>query len=556
MSKKRRKEIKPGGSAPREGPAQSDALRRMEWGVAIVLTLVAVLFHIAFLTHAGALWRDEVNTAAFAAMPSLHDLYASLRYDGFPPMAALLLRGWTHAGWGGGDQSLRAFGFVIGVMFLGALWFACRSLRCPTPLFSLSLLGLNPVVIRAVDSIRPYGLGMVMMVATLGLVWRAVESPSTKRLVAAGLLAVLSVQCMYQNAFLLLGICVAGAAVSLRRADRKTAGAIVLVGAAAALSLLPYRASIAGAQDWNVVVRSPTSVKQLLSVLLEALGPGGPTVVLPWIVLALLCVWVAFRGLRSRSAGPAGAGTSVALFSGAVLIAAAAAFLIALKSTQLQTQPWYYVPLLATVAPVLDASTWTTATARVWRVARLVCALGIAGAMAVPAMGQMSERRTNVDIVASLVAREAAAGDLILVSPWYYGVSFHRYYKGPVEWATLPPLDDLRIHRYDLLKTAMTRPNPIDPVLAKMAGALESGHRLWLVGVLPDPRSVEQPAVPPPAPNATSGWYCGPYLAAWAQQASYLLKSHAIQAEVRPTGAGRPINPYENVPVVVVSGWR
>ena len=102
----------------------------------------------------------------------------------------------------------------------------------------------------------------------------------------------------------------------------------------------------------------------------------------------------------------------------------------------------------------------------------------------------------------------------------------------------------------------MTRPNPINPVLAKMAGALESGHRLWLVGVLPDPRSVEQPAVPAPAPNATSGWYCGPYLAAWAEQASYLLKSHAIQAEVRPTGAGRPINPYENVPVVVISGWR
>jgi hypothetical protein len=185
-----------------------------------------------------------------------------------------------------------------------------------------------------------------------------------------------------------------------------------------------------------------------------------------------------------------------------------------------------------------------------------VCAVGIAAAVALPGWQQVTERRTNADIVATVLGKEAAAGDLILVTPWYYGVSFHRYYKGSAEWVTLPPLEDLRIHRYDLLKAAMARPNPIDPVLERMAETLKSGHRLWLVGVLPDPRTVEQPAVLPPAPNAPSGWYCGPYLITWAQQASYLLKSHALRAEVRPTGAGRPVNPYENMPVVVVSGWQ
>lgn len=560
MTKKRRKEISTSRS-PRAISAKKsppgEGLRRAEWGIAIALTLLAVLFHAGFLTHAGALWRDEVNTAEYAGMPSLHEIFASLQYDGFPPLAALLLRGWIGTGLGGSDQGLRLFGFAVGLAFVGVLWLTCRLLRCPTPLFSLALLGLSPIAVRAVDSIRPYGLGMVMIVATLGFLWRAIELPSAKRFVGAGVLAVLSVQCMYQNAFLLLGICVAGAAVSLRRSNLKTVGAIALVGVAAALSLLPYRASIAGAQGWNVVVQGPTSMEQLLSVLVQALGPGGPATALPWLGLAIVCGWVTFRALRSRSEpGGTGAKPNVALWSGAILIAATAAFLIALKSTRLQTQPWYYVPLLAILAPVLDASAWTAVTGKAWRVARMVCAVGIAASLALPGWQQVTERRTNADIVATVVGKEGAAGDLILVTPWYYGVSFHRYYKGSAEWVTLPPLEDLRIHRYDLLKAAMARPNPIDPVLERMAETLKSGHRLWLVGVLPDPRTVEEPAALPPAPNAASGWYCGPYLITWAQQASYLLKSHALQAEVRPTGAGRPVNPYENIPVVVVSGWR
>jgi len=214
------------------------------------------------------------------------------------------------------------------------------------------------------------------------------------------------------------------------------------------------------------------------------------------------------------------------------------------------------VPLLAIVAPALDAGAWAAATGKGWRIARLVLVVAIAAAMALPGWRQVTERRTNADIVAALLEKQAAPGDLILVSPWYYGVTFHRYYKGPAAWTTLPPLEDLRIHRYDLLKAAMTRPNSIDPVLEKAAEALKSGHRLWLVGSFPDPREVEETAALPPPPLPSSGWYCAPYMITWGRQVSYLLKTHALQADVRPSGAGRPVNPYENMPVVVVSGWR
>ena len=87
---------------------------RAEWAIAIILTLIAVYFHFTFLTHAGALWRDEVNTAEFAGMPSLSSLYSSLQYDGFPLLSTLLVRGWMAAGWGSSDFGLRVFGFLVG----------------------------------------------------------------------------------------------------------------------------------------------------------------------------------------------------------------------------------------------------------------------------------------------------------------------------------------------------------------------------------------------------------------------------------------------------------
>jgi hypothetical protein len=299
-------------------------------------------------------------------------------------------------------------------------------------------------------------------------------------------------------------------------------------------------------------------VNQLLAALMQALGPSGPAAALPWILLALDCCNAGLRDYRPRAAaeGP-GARTAPALFGAALVIAAPVAFFVALKAARLMTQPWYYVPLMAAVAPALDASAWAAVKSRAWRISRLVVVLVIAAAAALPGWRQVMERRTNADVVAAFVGKEAAAEDVIVVNPWYFGVSFQRYYKGPARWMTLPPLGEIRIHRYDLLKATMVRPDPIDSMLVIVGGALKSGHRLWLVGGLPDPRSmVEPPPVLPPAPHSAWGWSCAPYLVTWGQQAAYFLKLHALNARFEPLAASGPINPYENVPVIVVSGWR
>jgi len=535
-------------------PGLQRALSRAELAAAGALALLSVVLQVRFATHAGALWRDEVNSAAFAAMPALSAAWGALRYDGFPILPTLLLRAFAALGPGGDDASLRAFGLLVGLAFLGALWGAGRWLGCPAPLLSLALLGLSPWTIRTVDSVRPYGVGLVGIVLTLGLLWRVVEAPTARRVAAAAALAVLGVQCMYQNAFLLLGVCAAAGATAFAAARPRAAAGVGLAGAAAALSLVPYGPSLAAAREWTVVPQIPPTAGHLARVLAEALRSGGGARLGLWCAMALLVLVLGARTLARRTLGPQGPARE--LFAAAALVATALAFLAAVALARLPTQPWYWIPLLAVAAPALEAGAWAASSRPAWRVARLGVALGLAALSVSPAWRDLSERRTNLDAVAAHVAAHAVPGDAVVVYPFYFGVTFQRYYRGPVAWATLPPLADLRIHRYDLLKQAMASPAPLDPVFETLSAALRAGRRVWLIGGLP-PARPDQPAPSiPPAPHPDWGWMGAPYMIAWGQQAAHFLGSHALAAEEVTLPPRGPVSSYENVPLIVVSGWR
>ena len=509
------------------------------------------------MTHAGALWRDEVNSVEFATMPSLSNLYESLRYDSFPMLSTLVMRAWVKVGLGHGDWGFRLLGLVTGVAFLGSLWVACRLLGCPSPLISLTLVGLSPWAVLTAASVRPYGLGMLLIVLTLAFLWRAIKSPTPRKFVAAGALAVLSVQCMYQNAFLLLAIAVAAGITALLNSRPRTVMAVGLVGVAAAASLVLYVPSISAARDWSVVVQTSSTTMAILKVLSGALGSGGVIRIWLWGALALLCATLGILALLERRKPASSKGKpNPAVFNAAVLILATLVYLTAVKATRFLTQPWYYVSLMALLAPVIESSAWAAARNTAWRIGRIALVLAIAGATVLPGWRQVTERRTNMDAIASYLETQAAAGDVIVVYPFYIGVSFQRYYRGAAAWMTLPPIEDLRIHRYDLLKAAEARSNPIDPILEAMTRSLRSGHRVWLVGGLEKTR-VDRPAPAiPPAPHPKYGWYGGPYFYTWCHQAGYFLNTHALEREALPAIGRGPVSPYENIPVFVVSGWQ
>ena len=177
--------------------------RMAEWAFAALSALLVVSLHVGFWRHAGPLWRDEINSIHVAGTGSVVQMWHDLRFDSFPALFFLLLRLWLKAGWATSDPGIRVFGLMVGLGLLTAVWVNARQLRHSIPFASLVLFAMNPWVVRSGDSIRGYGLGMLLLVLSVGLIWRVTESPTPRRIAAAGSVAVLCVHVLYSAAFLL-----------------------------------------------------------------------------------------------------------------------------------------------------------------------------------------------------------------------------------------------------------------------------------------------------------------------------------------------------------------
>ncbi len=389
------------------------------------------------------------------------------------------------------------------------------------------------------------------MVLAVALIWHFMEAPNARRGLMAGLAMVLSVQLLYQNAFFVLAIGMAGAAVCFRRNQPRHAVAILSFGAAAALSLLPYISPIDHAQSWWIVNKTGITWTLFLNRMVEATGILAGV----WLVLPIIAAWSgASYALKHRSRETTETQPDLLLFASTALVIGLTGFGIFIKLTGLPTQCWYYIPAMGFAVVCCDAIL-----PRIHQQARLgvLMVAVIVGSLAFStAIPNLKWRQTNGDWVAAEVSQKAGPNDLIIVHPWYYGLTFAYYYRGTAPWTTLPPLADYRFHRYDLLKTELQLTNAIEPVLDQVKTTLASGHRVWLVGQIPTPQSGAPPAALPPAPHGPQGWADQPYSDAWGAQLSYFLIHHITNAVPLIDASTNSINPMENMTVILVSGWH
>ena len=98
------------------------------------------------------------------------------------------------------DVAFRVLGLGVGLSTLAVLWIIGRQIWSSPPLLSLALLGFNPVVVRYGDGMRAYGFGMFFSLLTFALVARMLKDSRPRWIVAASVAAILTVQCLYQNA--------------------------------------------------------------------------------------------------------------------------------------------------------------------------------------------------------------------------------------------------------------------------------------------------------------------------------------------------------------------
>ena len=539
----------PQKSSATEAPVKSRWGRGYEWFSVIAISATAVVLHVVFLTHAGGLWRDEASLVGFATLPSWHDLWNMLPLESFPILVPALIRFWWKLGWGNNDLGLRILGCIWGLLLPVSFFAAARIMRRGTPFLALGLLAVNLLGIRYGDSLRAYGLGSALDVLFMALIWRAAQKPGLGGTLGAALVAVLSVQCLYQNAvFVFAGCCGAFVVCAMERRWRD-ALRISGIGMFAAASLIPYVAPVLRSQEWWIVEKSGFRLETVWHNLFVLMGSPFPQVAWLWVGLGLFAICVA--GWAVKNAGSVRA-RGLVLFSGAGLIIGIIGFVAFLLSSQLLTQPWYFLPLLAFMAVCLDAM---LADLR-WWMAPLAAAFSLFMAVAVCMAGvsRAACRLTNLDLVAARLMTKAGPEDYIVVQPWQCGVTFYRYYHGNTPWSTLPPIADHNMHRYDEIKARMQEAHPIQPVIDRMLKTLQSGHCVWVVGGLDV--STHPPPEMNPAPNNPCGWFDLPYLDVWAKQAGNALANHALTGGVLPKVTEDRVNGYERIPTLRFTGWR
>ncbi len=598
-----------------------------EAAVALAGTLFSAILLLLTATHAGPLWRDEVNTANVAQMPSLRELWNNLPCESFPPLWHLVLRGSEAIGLPGSDFAIRILGLGVGLLILVSMWLCARWMGCRAPILTVGLLGSLPAFVFIAGSNRAYGLAACLLVLSFGMVWRVVEAPSRTRILAAGVVCLLYALCVYYDVVLLAAVLAGGAAVALRRRAWKTLAALVGIGAVSAGSLVVYlpivRQGTAYVPLWQVPFFWWGTLWGRFGEAVTARSSGEPggrgpeiwvwlAMVATGLIVAMVSQWVAKddggwrvedgsqlkrkkeklerkgrtsdieggghgerpvrvlglqegittgqgsaptdcaaeRGADAAARRPYRRMADRALFCCVSMVLGMAGMFAFLYRLHYVTYSWYYLPILLVCGISLDGilgANWPVL--RPWGLLRIGFMLVMMAWDAQPGWQEAHTRRSNVDLIADLLNQKASAGDLVVVTSAWEGITFQRYYHGATAWVTVPPVESHLVHRNDLVIRDMCQKAPLAPVLDAITNALRDGHRVWMVGHMSDAPTKRPPACPPVR-------YCAIYFDYWDGQVSETLRDNALRERDWEVSAGEPVTWWENLPVAEFSGDR
>lgn len=537
--------------------SRTDLLKRAEWITAVLLTATTLFLLCVRATHAGALWRDECAVVQLAEMPSIADVVRNFQHEAFPPLFPLTIRAYA-ALFGTSDTAFRIFGFCVGCLLIGAFWATSRLFRSGVPLVGLALLSLSTTFLVWGTTIRGYGLGSVLIVLAFGLVGRLLLVSNRAADISAALVCLAAAQILLYNSVLVGAICASAGVVLLCRRRLKRAFVVSAVSAASVLSVLPYVPTYLQARSWNIVVRGAPTLNSLWNHLEVALGNPAHGIPAFWYAIALgltgLFIWRIYK-IRGSERLPQWDLIWFCVFVCGFGLIGYYAFLRLLSYL---TSDWHYLALICVIAAALDLAAARLCTSDWLRWVRLGSGLAALTAAPFADWSTIIERQTNIDVVARTVAVRAAPTDLIVVTPWQFGITFQRYYRGRASWVTIPSVADHQVHRYDLIKIKMISTNPIDDVAEAVRAKLVSGNRVWFVNGLNLPPPDEGPMILRPAPGSRFKWDNRAYTASWWQQLSVFAVLHAKRVDLvtLPVPESTRINYLEEAPLTVVQGWH
>jgi hypothetical protein len=377
-----------------------------------------------------------------------------------------------------------------------------------------------------------------------------------------------AVQILFYNAIGVFALGIASAVVVARHRSWKAAAGPLVAGAISAVSLLVYRDMFQRMSAWNFLVKTDMSMPLLFRSLNSALhhfaagrtDPGAPLIpLLPVFaplaiyVTAVLCaIAVCIIDARGGAARPWMLRAAIlpanspvmmlsqdkAWFCGVGLSIYIPLYLFVLWKLSYVLHPRYFLGLIAFTGILVDMALDARMSATQRSVLLRAAGVGILSLMAATAMVRVAMcRQTNVDLASRFLEANTKPSDLILISPWYLGVSFDYHFRGTARWMTMPVMGDLSIHRYDEYLANARDPKCNDEIPAAITKTYREGGDVWYLG-----SELAVDSTTNPQQNALSGSGYGRAVAA-------MLLEKRASVDVVPPLTSQHVQEFENVQI-------
>lgn len=436
------------------------------WSAVALVTVIGAVVRIAGI-H-GGLWRDEAQSAALAAEPSLAAMLRALAVrESHPPLYLLLLRGWTTL-FGAGDVGVVSFSVVMGVLQIPmAAVLARRIGGNGAGLLAAALVAVSGPLVRYSVQARPYSLLPLLALAALTLSSGILRGNGNRR-GAAGLGLVVGAMALTHHVGALLGaLWLLALLLVAPEAWRRIAWA----AATAALVWSPW-APIAVAQTRH-------GGHGAIPVELLPLGQFGPfaakACAVGLLLAGALVLVVAYRFGRWADGRHRMAIAALAAGAAGYLLLNGLApwFDLRHQRVALPCRVWWIVG-----AAGFAGLGWRN---RPW--AALVAALAAALVAAPQSLPTTLARfRTNVPEVVARIRPHVRPDDRVLVAPQTLAPSVYRYLDPAAAVAIgWPEVGARRWVSYADVAAAYRDPVSYRRLRRQVAAERTLGHRIWLI---------------------------------------------------------------------------
>ena len=256
--------------------------------------------------------------------------------------------------------------------------------------------------------------------------------------------------------------------------------------------------------------------------------------------------------LKETSTPAAHPAKDLALFSIVALVFGVGGYTCFLLKLQFPTEPWYYMEMLSLCAISLEAvltASWPRL--RPWGLLRIGLAVVMLTCASHSMWKEAHTRRSNMDLIATVLASKADPEDLIVVQGAWEALTWDRYYQGRARWLTVPLIESNKVHRTELMWQAMNRQDAIGPLLEDITNTLRNDKAVWVVGQLAPGR----PRPLAPAEGSGRKWLGG-CMWNWSAQLSEHLSNRALETKRLQIAVDGPVSVFENLPLTRFRGCR